>query len=258
MKKINVSLNSKKMLSMVLALFMIINVFVPSIKSDAAAKYVNMYVVSKISGDSNIRFSYNDNGLVKKINNKTLNSTRTFDYNRTKKVTSIKEKAVGSNKSWTLVYDDKGKLYRVAGKPDIWNYSYGTNNTIKMTAYVDSGIKSRRVVLDKKNRIKEMTYSYPKINNDFKHIYKYNKKGYISKCTQGVNYKKYSYKFKNNRVVKIHVFEQVAFELEYNYKVSYKKIKVPKSSVKAVKAQQKQLLQPETDYSDIYYSSDTF
>ena len=211
----------------------------------AASKKKTMYVISGIttkSGDESFQFTYNNKGLIKKEVNGSL--TNTFSY-KGKKITGEKQVSGKEKTKLKFSYNNKGKLTKIvttqndgkkttvkysykSGKVsnmrdgstgNVWTFTYNGKGLVKKARIIaeDGSSSSIRYWYNSQKDLKKMTTS-----GDVKESlsYKYNKYGRKSVTV------KYEYKDKSQNTSEV-----------YTYK--YKKIKVPASYVKAVKAQQK-------------------
>jgi len=220
----------------------------------AASKKKTMYVISEIttkSGDESYQFAYNDKGLIKKEVNGSLTNTFSykgkniseenqvfgkektkliFSYNKKGKLTKIVTKEEDGKKT-TVKYSYKsGKVSEIKdeGTGSVWTLTYNGKGLVKKAVIraVDGSSSSIRYWYNSQKDLKKMTTS-----GDVKESlsYKYNKYGRKSVTV------KYEYKDKSQNTSEV-----------YSYK--YKKIKVPASYVKAVKAQQMDLANEQIAY----------
>ena len=220
----------------------------PAHQVQAASKKKTMYVISGIttkSGDESFQFTYNNKGLIKKEVNGSL--TNTFSY-KGKKITGEKQVSGKEKTKLKFSYNNKGKLTKIVttqddGKKTTVKYSYksgkvsnmrdGSTGNVWTFTYNGKGlVKKARIIAEdgasdsnirywfnSKKDLRKMTASWGVKENL---SYKYNKYGRKSVTV------KYEYEDKSQNTSEV-----------YAYK--YKKIKVPASYVKAVKAQQKYL-----------------
>lgn len=228
-------------------LVMAFMLILPVHQVQAASKMKTIYVISGItskSGDESYQFTYNDKGLIKKEVNGS--QTNTFSYEG-KKISEEKQVFGKEKTKLRFSYDKKGKLTKVVttetdgkkstvkysyksgkvsefkdgGTGSVWTLTYNGKGLVKKSSIkaVDGSSSSIKYWYNSKKDLKKMTTSW-----DVKESlsYKYNKYGRKSVTV------KYEYKDKSQNTSEV-----------YSYK--YKKIKVPASYVKAVKAQQMDL-----------------
>ena len=212
----------------------------------AASKKKTIYVISGIttkSGDESYQFTYNDKGLIKKEVSGSL--TNTFSYDG-KKISKEKQVSGKEKTKLSFSYDKKGKLTKVVtteadGKKTTVKYSYksgkvseikdGSTGNVWTFTYNKKG-------LVKKSGIKAADGSSSSIK------YWYNSKKDLKKMTTSWVTESLSYKYNKYGRKKVTVkyeYEDKSQNTSEVYSYKYKKITVPASYVKAVKAQQKDL-----------------
>ena len=258
----------KKALAVNLAACVMFSVFSTTMNSEAASGKTTVYVVSKISEkgdtDSYLEFKYNSKGLLVETRHPnpsysengsgTVDSINKFSYNKANKIKKIEYIAgYDATKDVTVIKYKKGNVVSKKTKTAPDGKKYKALNSVKSFKYdSDDKLKSTSAfsyTYDKKGRIKAITSS---TDAKTKRTYSYDKKGYvksyldISNNPEGVSKKTVKFKnsYKSGRLVK-----------RNNYKISYKKISIPKSSKELVEKQQRSIIEDFTandGYNDSY------
>ncbi len=247
--------SDKRTLSCLTALMVALSLCMVSVPAYAAKKAA-VYVVTQVKssdGSEKYTYSYDKNGLVKKETNsggsitysykngniskmvdKSLyypTKTRTYTYKKGKLVKAV-EKDMGLTTTTTYTLDKKGRIKKQTSKngsdPDTTiTYKYDKKGLVSRLTSVNTQDKTRLVWSFKYDKKKNMTaFGYTYGSNTMTATYKNS--------------------YKNGRLTKRVEIHPDKTRETYTY--TYKKMKVPKSKVKKIKAQQPYLLR--TQYSD--------
>lgn len=224
----------------------------------AEASTKTMYVLTSISNnDNNIdsyyppTYSYYSNGLLK---SEKSEGTKTYSYNNKHNVKSINDHYAGSTYAHKYTYK-KGRLSN-SRRTMSWctyycNYSYGKSGQLKtiISKPDDNGSNTTtQYTYDKKGRVSSCNITTAGRSTEKYYNIKYDSKGNIKSYTYSPSYYtenvKHTNTYKNGRLIKsstkVKTNNGAWTKLGTTF-YNYKKVQVPSSLVKKVKAQQRVL-----------------
>lgn len=271
----NMNSNTKRfkerLMAAILSICILLSGFAIKIDTEAASAKVTVYVVTKITSkkDTNllIKFNYNKNGLVSKSSNKYF--INEYSYKK-KQVSNIIQKQKDSTyeAEFKVSRDKKGRIKEIgtrAKNPSEgvldWDenykkeyYSFKYNKKNKWTSYREqtNGVFTDEYKYDSKGKTQSwirknyMGGDGPAWVSTYE--YTYDKKGYVNsvyhKNHSNIGYD--SEETTEETTTLKNTYKKGRLVKRNDYKITYKKIKVPKANKKAIEKQQRTIIESNT------------